>query len=73
MTESFKNCPFCNGEPTLSSNYSYKTRCYFVMAKCTFCGSQGKIFSCKDDPEDANWNNDACINAVKAWNMRVSE
>lgn len=74
MTEdTIKNCPHCGAEATLHANYSYKTRSYFVMVKCNMCGSQGKIYNSNEDPESVDWNNTACIDALKAWNMRYKE
>lgn len=73
MEEYLKRCPFCGGEATLTANYSYKTRAFFVMGKCSFCGSQGKIYNSNEDPEEAGWNNNACTDAVRAWNMRREE
>lgn len=71
--DTMKPCPHCGGDAYLQANYSYKTRCYFVMCKCDFCGAQGKIFSSKVDPESVGWNNEACNSAIKAWNMRFNE
>lgn len=71
--ERLKYCPHCGGAATLNANYSYKTRSYFVFAKCDICGSQGKIYRSLDNPEAAEWNNQACKDAVIAWNMRVRE
>lgn len=73
MSDTFKSCPFCGGAPCLRANHNNKTRCFFVMAECTFCGAQGRKYSSKEDPETVDWNNDACIKAVNTWNMRVSE
>lgn len=68
-----KPCPHCGGASTLHANYSYKTRSYFVMCKCSLCGAQGKIYNSEEDPESVNWNNRPCIDAVLAWNMRTGE
>lgn len=73
MTDHIKLCPHCGGEAALHANYSYKTRSYFVMCKCGMCGSQGKIYNSPDNPESEEWNNIACIDAIKAWNMRYKE
>ena len=70
MEENFKSCPHCGADATLYGNYSYKARSYFVMCKCSMCGAQGKIYNSPEDPESVEWNNTACRDAVKAWNMR---
>ena len=66
-------CPHCGGVANLYSNYSHKTKNYFVFVKCEICGSQGRIYNSKKEPCDENWENDACINAIDAWNMRFVE
>lgn len=71
--EILKTCPHCGGGACLNSNYSYKTRSYFVFVKCDICGSQGKIYSSQEEPAKASWNNAACRDAVTAWNMRHYE
>lgn len=71
--EKMKPCPHCGGTACLHSNFSHKARRYFVFAKCDICGAQGKIFQSEDEPAAADWNNNACIDAVKAWNMRTYE
>ena len=73
MTTKIKPCPHCNGSGCLYSNYSYKSRSYFVFVKCEICGSQGKIYNSKDEPAAVDWNNEACNSAVEAWNMRAYE
>lgn len=66
-------CPHCGGQAYLNSNYSYKTRSYFVFVKCDICGAQGKIFNSEDAPAAADWDNEACVGAVDAWNMRTDQ
>ena len=73
MQDSIKTCPHCGGTACLNANYSYKTRTYFVFVKCDICGAQGKIYNSTEEPAAAEWNNNACIDAVKAWNMRTYE
>lgn len=73
MNTTLKKCPHCGGNASLYSNYSYKTRAYFVFVKCEVCGAQGKITSCDDDPAADEWKNTACETAVSAWNLRVSD
>ena len=70
---SIKTCPHCGGTACLNSNYSYKTRSYFVFVKCDICGAQGKIYNSPEDPQATNWDNVACEDAINAWNMRVAE
>lgn len=66
-----KTCPHCGGTACLNANCSYKKRTYFVFVRCDICGAQGKVYSSPEDPAAENWENDACIDAIKAWNMRV--
>lgn len=73
MTSNIKLCPHCGGVSYLSSNYSYKTRSYFVFVKCDICGAQGKIYNSDDEPAAVEWHNEACNSAVEAWNMRYDE
>lgn len=63
-------CPHCGGEALLHGNYSPKNRVWFIFCKCSLCGSQGKAFTEKQDPEAQSWDTMACNNAVSAWNMR---
>lgn len=73
MEDNIRECPHCGGEAYLHANYSSKARSYFVMVKCNMCGAQGKIYNTDEDPESVNWKSIACIDAVKAWNMRYRE
>lgn len=68
-------CPHCMGTARLYCNYSRKVNGYFVFVKCDICGAQGKTFVSNEDPssDDVQWNNQTCVNAVKAWNMRNGE
>lgn len=70
---SIKTCPHCGGSACLNSNYSYKTRSYFVFVKCDICGAQGKIYNSQEDPQAVEWNNQACEDAIRAWNLRTAE
>ena len=70
--EKIKACPFCGGTAYLNSNYSNRTRSFFVMCKCDVCGSQGKTYQCNSSPVDDNWDNASCDSAIRAWNMRAS-
>lgn len=65
-----KPCPHCGGGASLYDNYSRRYRSYFVFVKCDICGSQGKTYRSEIDPEEIDWNNDACEDAIRAWNMR---
>lgn len=73
MHDSIKACPHCGGTACLTSNYSYKTRTYFTFVKCDICGAQGKTYSSNEEPAAADWNNNACRDAISAWNMRRGE
>ena len=68
-----KRCPHCGGAACLNSNYSFRSRTYFVFVKCIVCGSQGKIYNSEECTEVEEWNNEPCIKAVEAWNMRTEE
>lgn len=65
-----KACPHCGGAASLNSNYSYKTRTYFIYVKCDICGAQGKIYNSEERPAAAGWDNQPCWDAIAAWNMR---
>lgn len=65
-----KRCPHCMGTATLKANYSYKIHKFFVFVKCDICGAQGKVCTSEEPPECEDWNNQACRDAVEAWNMR---
>lgn len=64
-------CPHCGGAADIHQNYSAKSKSYFVFVHCRVCGAQGKIYGSKTDATTEEWANDACIDAIKAWNMRV--
>lgn len=66
-----ETCPHCGGESTLTANYSYKTRSYFVFVKCNLCGAQGKSYVSPQDPNEVTWDNEACNHAIAAWNKRT--
>lgn len=69
--EPIKLCPFCGGPAYINAKWSWKTCEYFVFVRCDICGAQAKAFlSPGEDPEEKNWNNSACKNAVAAWNLR---
>lgn len=72
-SEQIKPCPHCGGAAILNANYSYKGRTFFVFVKCCVCGATGKTYSSADDPEAVEWNNNACNDAITAWNMRTSD
>lgn len=68
-----KPCPFCGGTGCLWSNYSGRYRQFFIYVRCDICGSQGKTYACKEDPELNGWSDKACNDAIKAWNMRTAD
>jgi len=70
MTQ-IKTCPHCGGVSTLNCNYSYKTRSYFVFVKCEVCGAQGKTCHSPEHPAEEQWQNEACEQALAAWNLRI--
>jgi len=70
MNDIIKTCPHCGGAGRLNANYSYKTRSYFIFVKCDICGSTGKTYGSREDPQAEDWNTPACDDAISAWNMR---
>lgn len=68
-----KLCPHCGGTACLNASYGYRTLTYFIYVKCDICGATGKTYTSATDPAIDNWENSACIDAVKAWNMRTTE
>ena len=70
MPTAIKTCPHCGGSACLNYNYSYRIRRYFVFVKCNICGAQAKVFTDEKNPEESGWTDEACLDAVKAWNMR---
>ena len=64
-------CPHCGGTASLTQNYSYKIRSYFVFVKCDICGSQGKIYRSDTEPAADDWDTQTCKDAIAAWNMRT--
>lgn len=70
---SIKPCPHCGGVACLNSNYSYKTRSYFIFVRCDICGSTGKTTCSEENPAADEWQSDACERALQAWNMRVEK
>lgn len=68
-----KCCPHCGGTGSLNSNYSYKTRSYFVFVKCGVCGATGKVYGSTADPARMEWDSQACNDAIAAWNMRIGK
>lgn len=70
MDDIIKSCPFCGGEGCLYSNYSRYGK-YLIYVKCEECYSQGKSYCSNENPEESNWQNQACEEAVRHWNRRV--
>ena len=68
-----KPCPHCGGTAWLTQNYNRTTSAYFVLVKCDVCGAQGKIYNSPEEPAATCWINEACMAAVRAWNMRKGE
>lgn len=66
-----RGCPHCGGNSSLTQNYSYKCKGYFVFVKCDICGAQGKIYNSDTEPAEDNWQSQCCKDAVAAWNMRT--
>lgn len=66
-----KTCPHCGGAAWLNQRYSEKHNKYIAFVKCEVCGAQGRVIGCYEEPAAANWNNSACMEAARAWNMRT--
>lgn len=69
-------CPFCGSDNSSIywKGWRYNAVIYFV--KCEECGAQTRAFSHSCDDANkwkgspAEWDNDACGNALHAWNRR---
>lgn len=57
----------------MNSNYNSRARSFFVFVRCDICGAQGKTYTSPEPPQEANWENLACYDAIRAWNMRTRE
>ena len=72
--DDIKKCPFCGGHAELCANDimrgEARGKC-FVFVKCEICRAQGKTFLSNEDPDECNWENRACLSAIKAWNLRT--
>ena len=72
-----KKCPFCGGEPELRykgiTKWRYSDTVCIVFVRCTFCKAQSQVFPDDSFPDEngSDWEDNACINAVAAWNKRV--
>lgn len=65
-----KDCPHCNGGGSLRQSYNRKEAVFFVYVRCDKCGAVGSKYICDEEPAATNWNNQACKDAIAAWNMR---
>lgn len=69
-----KSCPFCgHNTGVLTSNYSFKSKKYFVWVECDICGARSKAATSEDAPADSGWSNAACHKAAVAWNARCPD
>lgn len=82
MGKNIKNCPFCGGEADLFKEFKvdkndfdnqFAMNGYAMACECKICGARGKEFISLEDPEEANWDNMACRDAIRAWNTRINE
>ena len=72
MERKLRACPFCGQDATaLYTNYSNRSKKFFVWAECDVCGARSKAVTSNDDPEDVSWDNVACRKAIAAWNVRT--
>lgn len=71
MELNIKKCPFCGGEPILTSTRGRYG--FFAFVHCSFCGSQGKTYSIGKTRDDDWAESSASNNAIKAWNTRVCD
>lgn len=69
--EGIRPCPHCGGVAWLTQNYNRRAKTYFVLVKCDVCGAQGKIYNSQEEPAATGWDNEACMSAIRAWNMRT--
>ena len=72
-SELIKPCPHCGGTACLTANYSEKIHRYFLFVKCDICGAQGRTFCTAISAGLPGWKENACTDAVKAWNMRTAD
>jgi hypothetical protein len=72
MGKEIKGCPFCGSDASLYANWNRRMMNWFVFVQCDFCNGSGKSFLSISDPEEMNWDNDACNKAIDAWNKRVN-
>lgn len=73
MNAKLKKCPFCGEDAYIVANYSDRVRQYYVSVKCEFCGSQARGTRCSYDPAKKNFDDEASMRAIRAWNMRVDD
>lgn len=82
MEKDVKNCPFCGGEADLFKEFKvdkndpdnqFAMNGYAIFCKCEVCGARGKEFISLESPDDEDWNNMACRDAIRAWNTRINE
>ena len=69
---SYKLCPFCGGNATLSG-YWKPDGDYCVYVRCRKCGATGEGFIMDESLEDLADNNEACDRAGQAWNTRTDD
>lgn len=65
-----RECPFCGGDATLTSNWNRTYRKFYINCRCTVCGSSGKGYTSTVDPAEDDWQNAACYDAAAIWNKR---
>nr|DAR19827.1 MAG TPA: restriction alleviation protein [Caudoviricetes sp.] len=62
------NCPFCGAEANI--HYQGYRKGYLVFCKCSLCEAQSKALHSDENPEDVDWLNQPCFDAIVRWNRR---
>ena len=67
-----KQCPFCGSSgSSLWARWYRKTSKYYVWVQCDVCGAKTRgVPGTEVDPEDNNWDDEACRDALALWNTR---
>lgn len=68
-SKKLKKCPFC-GSREVYLNSKWARYGYMVFVKCDICGGQTRVFNSHTNPDDDDWENAQCKQAMAAWNRR---
>lgn len=69
-TDKILRCPFCGGTAALSCKEWKRGRQFIVCVKCRECGGRSKSVETAVDPVASNWSSNACLDAIRFWNLR---